>query len=136
MSHLEKVLENVEKYPEKYKAVFEYRPHYAMFGTKNYGEIRNLGEIQDMINPADNDPWDVFAPGYNFKLKYNRRYKIKDIIGVLFLKNGNHKIAVRINVPGFNEKRALEEIEVYCSTYMRKVKKKGEWIPFYEKYSY
>lgn len=136
MSSLGRVLENIQKYPDTYKAVFEFRPRYAMFGTKNYGDIRNLGDIQHMINPSDNDPWDVFAPGYTFKLSYKRRYKIKDIIGVLHLKNGNHKIAIRVNVPGFDEKRALKEIEQYCTTYMRKVKKKGEWLPFYEKYSY
>lgn len=136
MSSLKKVFEKIEKYPEKYKAVFEHRPHCAMFGTKNYGDIRNTGDTQYMINPADNDPWDVFAPGYNFKLKLKRRYRIKDVIGVLFLKNGNHKIAIRVNVPGFDEERALKEIELYCTTYMEKVRKKGEWIPFYEKYLY
>lgn len=136
MTSLEKVLKNIRKYPDKYKAVFEYRPKYAMFGTKNYGDIRNIGKKQYMINPSDNDPWDVFAPGYNFKLTYGKRYKIKDVIGVLFLENGNHKIAIKVNVPGFDEERALKEIKLYCTTYMKKVKKKGEWVPFYENYSY
>ena len=43
MISLEKVLKNIQKYPDKYKVVFEYRPRYAMFGSKNYGDIRNPG---------------------------------------------------------------------------------------------
>ena len=135
-SNLEEVIENISKYPDVYNAVFEYRPHYAMFGTKNYGEIISKYEKQQMINPADNDPWDVFAPGYNFKLKYNKRYKIKEILGIFLLNNGNHKIAIRVNVPGFDEKRALAEIKLYCKTYMSKVRKNCEWLAFHGKYFY
>ena len=136
MTSLNKVLDNILKYPHTYKAVFEHRPHHAMFGTRNYGDIRSPREIKDMINPADNDPWDVFAPGYSFKLRYNTRYKIKTVIGVLLLSNGNHKLAVRVNVPGFEKDRALEEIKLYCDTYRKKVKKRGVWVAFDEQYCF
>lgn len=101
---------------------FEYRPVRYMFGTYNYGEVSGLR------NRADGDLWDVFAPGYDHKLKLQHPYLVKDIIGLFHLNNGNHKIAVRLFVPGYDEVRAQREIQTYCRRYSRSTGKKGQWI--------
>ena len=65
-------------------------------------------------NKSDGDPWDVFAPGYSYTLSTSNSYRIKKILGILLLENGNHKIAVKLyasQAPGFNYKRAMKEIQ-------------------------
>jgi inorganic pyrophosphatase len=115
----------------------EYRPVKWMFGVKNYGEIRNIKNINETyINKADGDPFDVFVPGYNRKLKLDTSYKVKNILGIFWLKNGNHKIAVGLYVPGFDYNTAIQQIKSYCTKYSTTLKKEGWWIPFDEKYSY
>ena len=101
---------------------FEDRPEKYKFGTKNYGDIPGF------YNKSDGDPWDVFAPGYSYVLSTSRLYKIKDIIGVLFLENGNHKIAVRLHVPNYDEKKAMREIHEYCSQYTKKQGMRGKYV--------
>tara|TARA_B100002051_G_C16640899_1_gene588568 strand:+ start:91 stop:531 length:441 start_codon:yes stop_codon:yes gene_type:complete len=130
---LGEVLRNVVE-SDKYRAVFEYRPPKYMFGIKNYGEIRNVGKKQYMINQADNDPWDVFAPGYHYKLQLRKRYKIKDIIGLLFLENGNHKLGVRVYAPYFDKDLACQDIKTYIEEYVHLTGKRGWWIAIHDEY--
>ena len=94
-----------------------------MFCCKNYGDIPGL------LNRADSDPWDCFAPGYEFReLTIGKKYKIKDIIGYYKLKNGNHKIAIQVYVPGFDKDKAKREIKNYCDKYTKGVRVEGEWV--------
>tara|TARA_B100001741_G_scaffold203835_1_gene168336 strand:+ start:3648 stop:4049 length:402 start_codon:yes stop_codon:yes gene_type:complete len=116
------VLSNIVN-SDEYKAVFEKRPRRYMFCCKNYGDIPGL------LNRADSDPWDCFAPGYEFReLTIGKKYKIKDIIGYYKLKNGNHKIAIQVYVPGFDKDRAKREIKNYCDKYTKGVRVEGEWV--------
>lgn len=106
---------------------FEDRPEKYKFGTKNYGDIPGL------YNKSDGDPWDVFAPGYSYTLSTSNSYRIKKILGILLLENGNHKIAVKLyasQAPGFNYKRAMKEIDTYCSKYTRGMRLRGEYLSF------
>ena len=107
----------------KLRVVFENRHPRYCFGVKNYGEVRGT------CNPADDDPFDVFAPGYSRRLPFGKEYVCKDIIGVYELENGNHKIAVRLFVPSVNEDAIDREIEAYCERYSRFTRKKGTWRP-------
>ena len=107
---------------KKYNAILEYRPQKYMFGTKNYGEIVGLK------NPADGDRWDVFIPGYNYKLELGKEIQIIKIIGFLYLNNGNHKIAIRVNKNGFNKQACALEIANYTQTYLSKNRKKGMFV--------
>ena len=116
------VLSNIVN-SDEYKAVFEKRPRRYMFCCKNYGDIPGL------LNRADSDPWDCFAPGYEFReLTIGKKYKIKDIIGYYKLKNGNHKIAIQVYVPGFDKDKAKREIKNYCDKYTKGVRVEGEWV--------
>lgn len=118
---LEHVLENIEN-NRNHPIVFEYRPAKYMFGTLNYGEVKGWK------NSADGDCWDVFAPGYVAPLPYGVPYFAQSVLGVLKLENGNHKIAVRVDAPGFDAKRARREIERYVYMYTVRTKKAGMWI--------
>ena len=116
------VLSNIVN-SDEYKAVFEKRPRRYMFCCKNYGDIPGL------LNRADSDPWDCFAPGYEFReLTIGKKYKIKDIMGYYKLKNGNHKIAIQVYVPGFDKDKAKREIMNYCDKYTKGVRVEGEWV--------
>ena len=121
VKRLSYVLSHVIK-SHKYKCILENRAPKWKFGTKNYGEIIGLR------NKSDGDRWDVFAPGYSQPLRTNIPYVIQDILGVFLLKNGNHKIAIRLFVTGYDEKLTNDEIELYCSTYSSKLNKKGIWL--------
>jgi len=94
-----------------------------MFCCKNYGDIPGL------LNKADSDPWDCFAPGYNFReLTIGRPYKIKKILGYYKLRNGNHKIAIQVYVPGFDKEKACKEIRKYYTKYTEETNVGGKWV--------
>jgi hypothetical protein len=108
---------------ESHVCKFEKRPAKFMFGVKNYGELPLW------VNKADGDPWDVFAPGYKTSLK-NKNYSIGKVIGIFFLENGNHKIAVRIkNIPVDSIKYENEQIEKYARKYSDYTKVNGKYLP-------
>ena len=99
----------------------EKRPKRYMFGCLNYGDMPGFR------NDADGDPWDVFAPGYESTLPF-RIYTSTGVLGALVLNNGNHKIAVTIDHPGYDHKRATAEIKRYCRMYCRRVGVAGRWM--------
>ena len=114
--------ENLLKNIHNLNCIFERRPKKYKFGIHNYGEIPGW------YNKADGDPWDVFAPGYNYALPLYKKYKIQKVIGVYFLENGNHKIAVRINKPTCDARRELTNMKKYCRNYTNFTKIKGRLV--------
>jgi len=105
--------------------VFENRPKKYKFGVQNYGEIPSL------YNKSDGDPWDIFAPGYNLKLKTNTPYEIEKVIGIFLLENGNHKIAIRLrDFNCYNKIYEKHKIQEYSKKYMAHTKKNGIYISF------
>ena len=69
--------------------VLEKRPKKYMFGVANYGDIPKY------INPADGDPWDVIIPGKK-TLPLGKKFRIRNIYGMIHMKNGNHKLIVSV----------------------------------------
>tara|TARA_B100000683_G_scaffold270059_1_gene308300 strand:+ start:127 stop:624 length:498 start_codon:yes stop_codon:yes gene_type:complete len=110
---------------KKQPFVLENRPLKWLYGLKNYGDI------PAWINPADGDPYDVLVPGYDRRLPFNKPMVATSIIGVLWLENCNHKLAVRTDAPGFDGNLALKQISDYAHNYQKRVKVKGEWV-FYD----
>lgn len=106
-------------------AVFERRPRQAMFGTQNYGDIPGTR------NPADNDPFDVFAPGTAVKLEVGVPYRIVALYGVLALRNGNHKICIGIQGAHVDIRKARNEVRRYCKRYMESTGARGTWVPMH-----
>tara|TARA_B110000046_G_scaffold185026_1_gene225284 strand:+ start:133 stop:738 length:606 start_codon:yes stop_codon:yes gene_type:complete len=92
-----------------------------MFGCRNYGDVPGYK------NDADQDPWDIFAPGYASTLPYGR-YMCTGVLGVLLLDSMNHKIAVTIDDPGYDALRAESEIRRYTRRYCRRVNVTGGWV--------
>lgn len=103
------------------KIHLEHRPKRYMFGCLNYGDVPGYK------NDADGDPWDIFAPGYEETLAYGE-YSCIAVLGILMLDNGNHKIAVQIDHPGYDETRAGAEIRRYSHIYCKRVNVFGRWI--------
>ena len=116
---LEKVLKDIKE--GKTKCKFEDRP-------KKYKYVNNYGDIPGMYNRADGDPWDVFAPGYERTLPFEKLYKVRGIMGILVLENGNHKIAVRLNATGYNPDKVERDIKKYCRKYLEFTKIRGQFI--------
>ncbi len=99
----------------------EYRDPKWKFGTHNYGEV-----LENWYNSADNDRWDIFAPGYVSPIAIGN-YTCQSVIGVLLLENNNHKICVKIDHPGFCPKRSEKEIKKFSKQYCTRMKLKGSW---------
>ena len=110
------------------KIRLEERPTEYLFGSLNYGEVK-----EKWYNNADGDKWDVFAPGYTKRL-HPGDYTVDSVIGILKLDNENHKIAVRLsNANGgedntFCELRCCTEIKRYTNIYTKRLKVNGEFI--------
>ena len=91
-------------------------------GWYDYGVINN-GEIIEYINRADNDPWDVVIPGYSRRINPGNEYISNDIIGILYLSTGNHKIFMRIEEKrygGYNRGKSERDVKRYCKNYIDK----------------
>lgn len=132
---LEYVLQHAVK-SDIYQAVFENRPRKWKFGIRNYGDIRPVHEnTRHLINRSDGDPWDIFAPGIR-ELPTGKYYKIKEVVGMLRLENGNHKLAVLLYVPGFDYTRAMYDIRNYCNRYLHELRRKGSWVAFNPRYEF
>lgn len=99
--------------------IIENRPEKYLFGTKNYGEIIGYR------NRADGDRWDIIAAGYNKYLDRYKQYKIKGILGIFVLENGNHKIIVKLDIPGYDEVYKNIELNKYAKKYINYTKVKG-----------
>lgn len=97
------------------------RPKKWMFGTLNYGEVES-----NWFNRADGDRWDIFAPGYESTIAAGS-YRCTSVLGVFILSNGNHKIAVRIDHPGFSQSRSRSEVRRYVQQYCKRMGLAGSW---------
>jgi len=100
---------------------------YGVFENRHNFPFKNYGEIPKTLNLADGDPWDIFAPGYHREIPRDRKYKIMNIIGVYWLENGNHKIAVRVHYPGFDPLWVQEDIWRSCRGYTHKTGVRGKY---------
>ena len=104
--------------------VFENR---LKMGYRTY-EIINHAELVNIINPADDDPWDVVIPGYGCSLCLHKKFKIKEVMKILFVEGGNHKIFVRVNVPGYQEDLAEQQMKKFKRQYERLNALKTHWV--------
>ena len=88
--------------------------------------VINNGEIIEYINRADNDPWDVVIPGYSRRIKPGNEYISNDIIGILYLSSGNHKIFMRIKERRYGDynKKSERDVKRYCKNYIDRWEKR------------
>jgi hypothetical protein len=69
----------------------------------------NYGHFLGFINIADDMGWDIYAPGFENQVRPGV-YRVKSILGVLKLKNGNDKICVELDLPEYNEELVISQI--------------------------
>ena len=81
--------------------------------------MKHYGDIPGTLNTADGDPWDVAVPGYT-NLPIGQKLKLKKLLGIMMLENGNHKLIIDVhtNQPK-NYKQALNEIKQYQKRYSK-----------------
>ena len=94
-------------------AVFENR---LKMGYKTY-EIINHAELVNIINPADNDPWDLVIPGYGCSLCTYKKFKIKEVMKILFVEGGNYQ-----------EDLAEQQMKKFKREYERLNSLKTHWV--------
>ena len=119
-------LEHVIRFAEcnrQHPVVFERRPARFKFGVLNYGEFVGWR------NEADGDCWDAFAPGFTRNLKLSVPFRVKRVVGIVFIDNGNHKIAVELFVPGCDETRVHFEACEYARKYSALTKRSTRYLP-------
>lgn len=69
----------------------------------------NYGHFLGFINIADDMGWDIYAPGFENQVRPGV-YRVKSILGVLKLKNGNDKICVELDLPEYNDELVISQI--------------------------
>ena len=111
---------------EVFRIVIENRPKLKF---NEYG-LNNHGEFIDYMNPHDNCYWDAIIPGYLDKIAYDKYLTTTGIIGIFFIEDGNHKIAIRVNETGFNSDKSGQDVEDFIQNYKEETKIRGIWIPF------
>jgi len=82
---------------------------------------RNHAEFISYMNKSDNDAWDIIVPGYSVNLPKDRYFMSNNIIAVYELPNNNNKFFMKINYPGYNEEKALKEINTYVKNYEKNI---------------
>ena len=105
------------KKQKKFSVIIEDRKG---LGFQTYG-IDNHAEFIHFHNPHDDCLWDAVIPGYKKQLPFDKIYKTKDIIGLLWLSNGNHKIFIRLNTTnyGFKVESINSEIKKFIKNYVK-----------------
>ena len=117
---LKKLLNILKKNPLEIKI-----EHRVKLGYKTYGII-NHAELSGYINPADNVFWDVILPGYDYKIRKSK-FKTNDIIGICYVENGNDKIFMKIDHPGYTKLRGKKDIKKFLKNYRNINKLSCKW---------
>lgn len=90
--------------------------------------IPNYGEFISFKNQADGDNWDVLIPGYP-KLNTDLSYSSKNLLGVYYLPDENHKLIIDIFHEDYNRSENwVDDVVKYQKSYEKKNKIKGELL--------
>lgn len=103
----------------------EDRERRYMWGLMNSGDLPTLPR-----NKADGDRWDAFCPGYPV-LDTKKTYNVTSILGIMFVDDQNHKIAVRLDERGYDDDIAQKEIALYSAIYEKNVRP-NTYVPYPE----
>ena len=123
------VIYNLTHTPQKLNILIEDR---KKLKWREYG-IYNHGELLNMRNKADGDLWDVVIPAYNYRIKPNTIHNIENIYGILWIRNGNHKIFCSLKNLKNDPTKINSDIEKYINIYSKHLIKKNidyYWIPY------
>ena len=96
------------------------------------GYIKNGEKVKrDIINVADNDPWDgLFLGVTNSNLfEFDKIYIVKTIVGVLFSSTGNHKLLLRAPAADFSNIKYARDIKQFIKAYESKWNISLSYVP-------
>ena len=103
------------------------------------GYIKNGEKVKrDIINVADNDPWDgLFLGVTNSNLfEFDKIYIVKTIVGVLFSPTGNHKLLLRAPAADFSNIKYARDIKQFIKAYESKWNISLSYVPIRSLYRY
>ena len=83
------------------------------------GSLKNYGEIVGFRNRADGDRWDVLVPGLPAQLPPGSRHRLSNVLGVILIKGGNHKLVVALEGNRPDAAAVKEEISTFIDTYAK-----------------
>ena len=106
-------LNMITKKKKGYKLIIENR---IKLKYNTYGII-NHAEFIDYMNPHDNCLWDAIIPGYDYLISDKKTYIVKDILGYVYIPNGNHKIIVDLGLRDFSPKKFMQDLNTYLDEY-------------------
>lgn len=87
---------------------------------REWEDVKNYGEVIGFRNRADGDRWDVFVPGLEKALPEGEPYKLRNVMGVVLIKGGNHKLVVEIeDFEPISKERVAADIKQFVTTYAR-----------------
>lgn len=69
----------------------------TMEGYPRNRTIKNYGRVIGYRNRADRQRWDCFVPGVKKPLPKNKFLKVRDVLGVVLIRGGNHKLVIDVN---------------------------------------
>lgn len=81
------------------------------------GALKNYGEIVGFRNRADGDRWDVFVPGLPAQLPPGSRHRLTNVLGVILIKGGNHKLVVALNGNRPDAAAVRKDMDEFVDTY-------------------
>ena len=79
---------------------------------KTYNSI-NHAEILNFWNKADNLLWDAQVFGYRKRFPFNKIYKTKKLLGIIWIPNENHKIVLKLSEKGISKDTFKRQIKKY-----------------------
>ena len=85
--------------------------------TPIIGALKNYGEIVGFRNRADGDRWDVFVPGLPTQLPPGSRHRLTNVLGVILIKGGNHKLVVALDGNRPDAAAVRKDIDEFVDTY-------------------
>jgi len=86
---------------------------------ESIGELRNYGEVVGFRNRADGDRWDILAPGLPAQLPAGSRHRLSNVLGVILIKGGNHKLVVALEGNRPDAAAVKKDIKTFVETYRR-----------------
>ena len=87
-------------------------------GYNTYG-ICNHAEFIHYMNPHDNCYWDAIIPGYDYIIPSNKIYIVKNILGYVYIPNGNYKIIIDLGLDNFNSDKFMTDLEYFIDEYSK-----------------
>lgn len=105
---------------EEMISVIRTRPVQAIVQKRRHFNTFCYGELIGYKNDADRMRWDCIVVGYDRPIPKMVPVSVTGVFGIVFTETRNHKLAVRVDLPGFDPQRAFREAVDFTQKYLMK----------------